>query len=125
LFIVATSDHQVSSRRSSNGKSNSVASISVVSSIDTLSTQSKGSLRGRLSSTRCRCARGSAAPLFARLAGATMVLTALRWSSCLGGSIAMNIGSRSPSGALNSVMPPCVQSDENSAGWVSTNMMSW
>ena len=44
-LATATSDHQVSWRRSSNGKSNSVASIIVVSSIDTRSTQSNVSRR--------------------------------------------------------------------------------
>ena len=39
--VVATSDQWVSLRRSSNGKSNRVASIWVVSSMDTRSTQSK------------------------------------------------------------------------------------
>ena len=54
---VATSDQRVSLRRSSNGKSNSVASICVVSSIETRSTKLKVSLRGRLSSTLIeRCA---------------------------------------------------------------------
>ena len=48
---VATSDQRVSLRRSSQGKSNSVASICVVSSIDTRSTKLKVSLRGRASST--------------------------------------------------------------------------
>ncbi len=37
------SDHMVSLRRSSNGKSNSVASVIVVSSFETRSTQSNGS----------------------------------------------------------------------------------
>src|SRR5436305_14515612 len=48
---VETSDQRVSLRRSSNGKSNSVASICVVSSIETRSTKLKDSLRGRLSIT--------------------------------------------------------------------------
>jgi len=48
---VVTSDQRVSLRRSSNGKSNSVASICVVSSIDTRSTKLKVSLRGKSSST--------------------------------------------------------------------------
>ena len=48
---VETSDQRVSLRRSSNGKSNSVASICVVSSIETRSTKLKVSLRGSESST--------------------------------------------------------------------------
>ena len=55
-LATATSDHQVSWRRSSNGKSNSVASIIVVSSIDTRSTQSNVSPRVR--PARARSARG-------------------------------------------------------------------
>ena len=51
---VETSDQRVSLRRSSQGKSNSVASICVVSSIETRSTKLKVSLRGRLSSTFAR-----------------------------------------------------------------------
>jgi len=47
----AASDHLVSRRRSSQGKSNRMASIPVVSSIETLSTQSKVSPTGRLSSS--------------------------------------------------------------------------
>ena len=43
---VATSDQRVSFRRSSQGKSNRVASIWVVSSMDTLSTQLKVSPMG-------------------------------------------------------------------------------
>ncbi len=124
LFMVATSLHQVSRRRSCSGKSNSVASISVVSSIDTLSTQLKVSLRGRLSSTWQVRSRISGS-IVARLGGATIGVTALRCSSCTGGSIAMNILSFSPSGGSVSVMPPSDQSDENTAWLVSTDMMSW
>ena len=94
--------------------------MSVVSSIDTFSTQSKLVPRGRLSSTRqvrsrMRCWK------FARFAGATMGLTALRCTSCLGGSIAMNIGRTWPRGLLTSVM---LGSEENTAWLVSTAMMS-
>ena len=87
-------------RRSSSGKSNSVASISVVSSIDTLSTQLKVSLRGRPSriwQVRSRISAFHRAPGWAARRSA---LTALRCSSCFGGSIAMNIWSFSPSGAI-------------------------
>ena len=110
-FAVAQSDQWVSSRRSSSGKSNSVASISVVSSIDTRSTQSKVSPRGRSSSTRQVRSRISRS-MFARFAGATIGLTARRWTSCFGGSIAMNIWSRSVSGRSTMTMPPRLQSDE-------------
>ena len=109
---VATSDHQVSSLRSSKGKSNSVASICVVSSIDTRCTQLNSSLRGSSSSTLAVRAR-IVLSIDARLCGATIGLTARRCSSCLGGSMAMNICSRcSMFGAFHSAMPPCVQSDE-------------
>ena len=121
---VATSDQRVSLCRSSNGKSNSVASICVVSSIDTRCTQLKGSSRGSPSSTAA-VRRRMVASINARLPGATIGLTALRCSSCLGGSIAMNICKRWSIGASNRPMPPWAQSDENSAWWVSTAMMSW
>ena len=47
------------------------------------------------------------------------------FSSCLGGSMAMNIGNCWPGSGLFSVMPPCPHSDEKISGWVSTCMMSW
>ena len=50
-LAIATSDHQVSFSRSSQGKSNSVASIMLVRSVETRATQSKVSLRGNASST--------------------------------------------------------------------------
>src|SRR6266852_4127222 len=57
-IVVATSDQRVSLRRSSQGKSNSTASIWVVSSIETLSTQSNTSFFGRLSRHSAeRCGR--------------------------------------------------------------------
>ena len=64
--VVATSDQRVSLRRSSNGKSNRVASICVVSSIETWSTQSNASPLGRLSRIGRR-ARGSSARDCSRL----------------------------------------------------------
>ena len=89
---VATSDQRVSLRRSSKGKSNKVASIWVVSSIETRSTQSKVSPIG--SSSRTFAARSRMiGSISARLAGETIGLTTLRCASCLGGSMAMNIGS--------------------------------
>jgi hypothetical protein len=107
-------------RRSSNGKSNSVASIEEVSSIDTRSTQLNTSPRGspsRISLIRARttcCSR-------ARLAGATTGCTTLRCSSCFGGSMAMNIGSRRSSGRSISVIAP---SDESTPWASSACMMS-
>ena len=109
--VVITSDHQVSSLRSSSGKSNSVASISVVSSIETFSTQLKFWLRGRLSSTLAVRSRISD-PMPARLPGATMGLTALRCSSCSGGSAAMNDLPRLAIGRSINEIPPSMTSDE-------------
>ena len=63
----------------------------VVSSIDTKSTQSKVSPMGRES--RITPARSRMiGSILARFEGDTAGLTVLRWASCLGGSIAMNIG---------------------------------
>ena len=88
---VDTSDHRVSLARSSQGKSNSVASIWVVSSIDTRSTKLKVSLRGSASSTlaerwRIRTANSS------RCVGVNIGDTVLRWALCRGWSIAMKLG---------------------------------
>ena len=90
---VTMSDQNVSLRRSSNGKSKSVASICVVNSMETLSTQSNVSPSGRES--RMRPARARMVPSRAeRLRGATTGVTVARCTSCLGGSIAINIGVR-------------------------------
>ena len=119
-LAVATSDHRVSLRLSSHGKSNRVARVMVVSSIETLSTQSISSPTGRLSRmapARSRMIGSSAA----RFGPATTGLTTLRWASCLGGSMAMNIGSwKSSSGSAMVI----ARSEENTAGLVSTAMMS-
>ena len=83
------SDQRVSLRRSSNGKSNSVANKMLVSSIDTCSTQSNVSPTGNDSNTsivRCR----TCGSRLRRLAGADTLRTVLRWSVCVGGSMAMN-----------------------------------
>ena len=88
--VVATSLHLVSLRRSSNGKSNSVANIWVVSSTDTRSTQSNDSSKGRLS--KMAPARSRISPSStARFLGATTLATVARCTSCFGGSMAMNI----------------------------------
>ena len=74
---VATSDHRVSLRRSSKGKSNRVANIWVVNSIETRSTQLKEVPTGRSSSilpARLRMVLSS----FARLGGDTTPLTVAR-----------------------------------------------
>ncbi len=93
----------------------------VVSSIETLSTQSKVSPIGsesRISPARSRIS-GS---MLCRLAGETAGLTALRWASCLGGSMAMNIGVWNSSSGSSMVIEP---SDENSWWLESTATMSW
>ena len=100
------SDHRVSFRRSSKGKSKSVASIMVVSSIETVSTQSNSSPSGNESKTlqvrsRINCS------ISANLGGATAGVTALRWSSCSGGSWAINVVMpNAPSGNSASIGKP-------------------
>ncbi len=88
---VETSDQRVSLRRSSQGKSNRVASICVVSSIETRSTKLKVSLRGRLSSTVCERCRISLASS-SRCVGVNIGDTVLRCAECWGWSIAMKLG---------------------------------
>ena len=94
-LAIATSDHQVSFMRSSQGKSNSVASIMLVRSIETRSTQSKVSLRGSASSTSDVRLRISGSKL-ARLDGATIGATVRRCAVCPGGSIRMKFGDLPP-----------------------------
>ncbi len=111
MLTVETLDQRVRVRRSSNGKSNNVDSICVVSSIETRSTQSNTSPRGR--SSRMRIARSRiVVDIFARFGGATIGETILRCSSCRGGSIAMKLSFRNANGTSFSVMPPNVASEE-------------
>ena len=111
VFTVATLDQRVSVRRSSNGKSNNVDSICVVSSTETRSTQSNTSPRGR--SSRMRTARSRiVVDIFAKFGGATIGATIYRCSSCRGGSIAMKLSFRNDSGTSFSVMPPNAASEE-------------
>ncbi len=92
------SDHRVSFRRSSKGKSNKVASIMVVSSIDTVSTQSNGSSSGRLSNTEIVRSLINGSRL-TRFLGATTPVTVFRCASCTGGSMAIKVEiSSAPSG---------------------------
>jgi hypothetical protein len=121
--VVATSDQWVSLRRSSKGKSNRVASIWVVSSMDTRSTQSKVSPTGRASRIRAARSRMIGSRVI-RLCGLTMGLTVLRWASCLGGSMAMKLGRRRSGRASRMVMPPSAASEEKTPWLVSTAMMS-
>ena len=105
---VARSDQRVSLRLSSKGKSNRVASMRVVSSMDTVFTQSKGSPSGRESSTSAvrSLINGS---ILARLLGATTPVTVLRCTSCTGGSMAMKLlVSSAPSGRSASMARPRV-----------------
>jgi hypothetical protein len=103
-----------------------MASMPVVSSIDTLSTQSNTSPRGSVSSSspvRRRISPSiSAMPL-----GVNLGATVRRWPVCWGRSMAMNIGSSrrssipasASSSSLNRlriVIPPCSQLDENVSG---------
>ena len=82
MLAIATSDHQVSLARSSHGKSNSVANIMLVSSIETRSTQSKISLRGSASSTsevRWRISDSRLMRFEGATIGATVRRCALMW----------------------------------------------
>ena len=111
MLAMATSDQWVSLRRSSHGKSNRVASIMAVSSVETRSTQSNGWLRGRPSSTaavRCRIV----ASMLARLDGATIGATVLRCAVWRGGSMRMKLGSSWPLGWSAIWMPPSSEADE-------------
>ena len=120
LSAVATSDQKVSLRRSSKGKSKRVASIWVVSSMDTLSTQSKGSPMGRLSRVFWMRLRISGS-IMCRFCGETIGLTVLRCMSCLGWSMAMNMGRVKSSSGSNRVI---AGSEEKTPWLVSTAMMS-
>ena len=84
-FSEVDQDQRVNLPRSSNGKSISVASMRVVSSMDTRSTQSKVSRSGRLSSTSMVRARmiGSKLRRFsAPVTGATTRRCRRCWPSC-------------------------------------------
>ena len=77
----------MSFRRSSKGKSNRVASILVVSSMETLSTQSKVTpSEGSASRISAACPRMTGSSNM-RFLGDTTPVTASRCWSCLGGSI--------------------------------------
>ena len=92
----------------------------VVSSMETLSTQSNSSPIGqssRMAAARSRMMGSSRA----RFGPATMGLTVLRWASCFGGSMAMNIGSVKSSAGSGSTM---AGSEENTSWFVSMAMMS-
>lgn len=94
-----------------------------MSSFDTRSTQSNSSPIGspsRISPALSRITGASAA----RLPGETTGLTVLRWWSCLGGSMAMNIGRDSSPPLPPMTMPPSEASDEKRLWSVSTAMMS-
>ena len=94
-LAIATSDHQVSFLRSSQGKSNSVASIMLVRSVETRSAQSKVSLRGSASSTSEVRLRISGSKL-ARWDGATIGATVRRCAVWPGGSIRMKFARSCP-----------------------------
>ena len=104
-------DQYVRVRRSSNGKSNNVDSICVVSSTETRSTQSNTSPRGNSSNIRHARSR-IVVDIFARLGGATIGDTIFRCSSCRGGSIAMKLSLRNSNGTSFNAMPPIAASDE-------------
>src|SRR5580704_4676364 len=118
---VVRSDQYCSLRRSSNGKSNKVASIWMVSSTETRSTQSNGSPIG--SSSRIFPARSRiSTAMLARFSDDTIGAITLRWLSCLGGSMAMNIGIWKSSSCWSKIEMDF--SDEKTWWLVSTVMMS-
>src|SRR3981189_244208 len=117
------SDQRVSLRQSSQGKSNSTASICVVNSIETWSTQSNTSLFGRLSRHSAERLRMLIAS-WSRCVGVNIGATVLRCALWGGWSMAMKL-SRRRSGAMSRmVMPPSDEADENTAWLVSMSMMS-
>ena len=58
------------------------------------------------------------------MTGAAMGLTTSRCWSCLGGSMAMNIGMRKSSRWSRMVIPPRLEADENTVWFASPCMMS-
>ncbi len=110
-LAIATSDHQVSLARSCQGKSNSVASIMLVRSVETRSTQSKVSLRGSASSTSDVRLRISDSKL-AMLEGATIGATVLRCAVWPGGSMRMKFGRSCPLGWSATWIPPSSEAEE-------------
>src|SRR5215470_1372360 len=120
---MATSDQCVSLRRSFQGKSNSTASICVVSSIETRSTQSNTSPRGKLSkhsAERLRMLIASSS----RCVGVNIGATVLRWAAWRGGSMAMKLSRRKSGSMSRMVMPPRDEAEENTEWLVSISMMS-
>jgi hypothetical protein len=104
------SEARGSTRRCSKGKSNSVASIWLVSSTATLSTKSKVSPRGsssRIFAARSRI-RGSST---ARLGGANIGAITLRCWSWSGGSRAMKLDWVRGWKPSKMVIPPSSESD--------------
>jgi hypothetical protein len=87
------SDQRVSLRRSSQGKSNSTASICVVSSIETWSTQSNTSFLGRLSRHSAERLRMLIAS-WSRWVGVNIGATVLRCALWRGWSMAMKLSRR-------------------------------
>ena len=97
--VVATSDQRVSLRRSSQGKSNSTASICVVSSIETWSTQSNTSFLGRLSRHSAERLRMLIAS-WSRWVGVNIGATVLRCALWRGWSMAMKLSRRRSTGGV-------------------------
>src|SRR6267154_364061 len=122
-IVVATSDQRVSSRRSSQGKSNSTASICVVSSIETWSTQSNTSLTGNLSRHSAERLRMLIAS-WSRWVGVNIGATVLRCAEWRGWSIAMKLSRRKSVATSRMVMPPSEDADENTEWLVSMSMIS-
>ena len=94
----------------------------MVSSIETLSTQSKVSFAGRLSRQLAERLRILIA-ISSRCTGVNIGATVLRCGACRGSSIVMNNSNRVSTG-LRMLMPPIAAAEENTPWLVSTAMMS-
>src|SRR5262249_39680235 len=105
------------------GKSNSTASICVVNSMETVSTQSNTSPLGRLSKHSAERLRILIAS-WSRWVGVNIGATVLRCAECRGWSMAMKLSRRGSGATSRMVMPPSAAAEENTAWLVSISMMS-
>jgi len=124
------SDQRASFMRSSNGKSNKVANIRVVNSMETVSTQSNVSPSGSDSSTSTVRSRISGSR-FIKFFGCTAGVTVRRCARCSGGSMAMNADVSDPTAPRSAVGTPNVMplADENvcqsaSAAFISSPLVT-
>ena len=123
-IFAAQSDQIGNLSRSSQGQSNNVAIIAVVSGTEMLDTQSNASVSGSLSNMSAVRWRSGAASFCISL-GARAGATVLRFSACSGLSIAMNMRSWTLVSCISKItMPPCSHEDEKVSGSASTATMS-